>query len=295
MRHTITGLLSCLLSASAATAQLTSVPQFTGAYAEGFESPLVNGRVFHNHATVTASPGGYCMITNAWMQYVGYTVYSRNNSNSFLGSGTGYLVLTFDTPVQRFGAWFATVGYLAGGIARLYDDASNLIATQPLAAPRGTPWMWDGWDAGVLGPKIKRIELLANDPYNGGAMLCVEDAEMDIWLGTVTTRATGCGGLGIAVSGLPIVGDTLTFTMTGASAFAGYIVGARTSAPIGPCAGCTLGANGVNMIGSPYALDIPNRASLLDLPFAVQGFSIGTGPCLNLVKISDTIDVRVGA
>lgn len=295
MKSVLFPFLPGFLLAAAASAQLTSVPQFTGAWNEEFESQLVGGRVFDDHATISASPGGYCVITNAWMQYVGYTVYSRNNSNSFLGSAVGHAVLTFDTPVQRFGAWFATVGYLPGGFARLYDDANNLIATRPLVAPRGSPWVWDGWDAGVLGPKFKRIEFFANDPYNGGALLCIEEAEMDIWLGTIATRSTGCGGLGIAVAGLPVMGDTLTFTLAGVTGFSGFVVGAPISTPIGPCPGCTLGVNGATVSGTPYWLDLPNDPGFLDMQIAVQGFTFDIGPCLGMLRISDTIDIRVGA
>jgi len=294
MRSKPLTLLATLLISGAAAAQLTTTPPFTGIYSEGFENPLPGNRILQNHASITPSPGGSMMVTYGWLLYVGYAVYPRGQSNSFLGTVTGHAVLTFDNPVQRFGAFFATVGYLAGGSARLYDDAHNLIDTMPLAAPRGSPWVWDGWDAGRHGPKIKSIEFVANDPYNGGALLCLEDAEVDVWLGEITTRPTGCGGLGIQVNGLPVVGDTLHLALTGGSAFLAFLIGSQTSQPIGPCPGCTLGASGVLVAGASYALDIPNRTSLLDLQFAVQGLGLGAGPCLNAALFSDTLDVRVG-
>ncbi|MFO1076115.1 MAG: hypothetical protein U1E73_00150 [Planctomycetota bacterium] len=277
-----------------ATAQLVDTPAFSGLYYEEFDSSLPNNRTLQNTASIVPSPGGQFLLTYGWLVYVGYAVYPLGQSNSFLGTSVGHAVLTFDTPVQRVGAWFATVGYLPGGYANLYDDGNNLLATKPLAAPRGGPWMWDGWDAGPHGPKIKRVELFANDPYNNGALLCIENLQADIHLGTITSRATGCGGLGIAASGLPVIGDTVTFTMTGASGFSGYAVGFPASTPINGCPSCTLGVNGTTVIGSQYLLDIPHSTAWLDLTVAVQGFSLAGGPCLSVLKVSDSVDVRIG-
>jgi len=206
----------------------------------------------------------------------------------------GHAILTLDTPVQRFGAYYAAVGYVSGGYAMLYDEQNRLIAQKPLAAPRGGPWTWDGWDSGPLGPKIKRVELFANDPYNGGALLCVEDVQIDTWLASTTRRTTGCGTLGITQGGLAVPGDTLTFGMTGASGFSGFVLGAATSAPIGPCPGCTLGVNGITVTGTSYLLDIPNSPALLDATLSAQAFSLGSGPCLAIAQLSDTLDVRIG-
>jgi hypothetical protein len=294
MRKALFAVLSVFGLAAVSSAQLAPTPPFTGLYNEEFDAGLPGYRTLDNTASIAPSPGGQMMITYGWLVYVGYSVYPRGQSNSFLGTVVGHAVLTFDTPVQRFGAWFATVGYLPGGYARIYDDGNNLLATEPLAAPRGGPWVWDGWDAGPNGPKMKRIEFFANDPYNGGALLCIEDAECDISLGTVSTRPTGCGGLGIAVAGLPVVGDTMTFSLAGSGGFAGFVVGASDDAPIGPCSGCTLGVSGVSVVGTSFLLDIPNSPVFLDLAISAQGFRLGAGPCLGMLQLSDTLDVRIG-
>lgn len=295
MRHASFALLTSLMLAGAASAQIVNTPAFSGLYNEEFDGSLPGGRTLQNTATIAASPGGQMMLTYGWLVYVGYTVYPMGQSNSFLGTVVGHAILTFDTPVQRAGAYFAAVGYVSGGYANIYDEAGGLIATKPLAAPRGGPWVWDGWDAGVMGPKIKRIELFANDPYNGGALLCVENLQADISLGTIETRTTGCGGLGISASGLPVIGDTVTVNTTGATGFRGYVIGQPTSTPITGCPGCLIGVSGVSLIGtSQYLLDIPNNPAFLDLTVSVQGFSFGTGPCLNMLKVSDTIDIRIG-
>jgi hypothetical protein len=295
MHHASFALLTNLMLVGTAAAQIVDTPAFSGLYVEEFDGSLPGGRTLQNTASITPSPGGQMMLTYGWLVYVGYTVYPIGGSNSFLGTTVGHAILTFDTPVQRTGAYFAAVGYVSGGYANIYDDAGSLIATKPLAAPRGGPWVWDGWDAGVMGPKIKRIELFANDPYNNGALLCVENLQADISVGTIETRATGCGGLGISASGLPVIGDTVTITTTGASSFRGYVVGLPDNVPILGCSGCTVGVNGVAVIGSnQYLLDIPNHPAFLDLTLSAQGFSIGTGPCLNMLKVSDTVDIRIG-
>ena len=291
-------LLAALLLSPLAATQITSIAPFVGSYTEEFETQscghCVPGRVFHNRADLCGANGGGLMVTFGWMQYVGYAVYPRNASNSFLGTVTSYGVLTFDTPVQRFGGYFATVGYLAGGVARCYDVNNTLLATLPITAPRGNTWAWNGWDAGLRGPRFKRIELVCNDPYNGGALLCLDDAEMDETLGVFSRRATGCGGLSITPSGDPSRGQLATYTL-GTSAGAGFLFGAPVSWPLPMCVPCVLGVDSfLTLGGNPLRLDIPNNASLLDIVFAVQGFALGSGPCLGAVALSDTIDSRIG-
>lgn len=292
MRHVALSLLFAVGLAVPAAAQLTSIPHFDGAHIEEFDGSIPGGRILGNTATIAPSPGGQMMITYGWLVYVGYTVYPIAQSNSFLGTVVGHAVLTFDDPVQRVGAYFAAVGYVAGGYALIYDEFDNLIANEPLAAPRGGPWTWDGWDVGS-GPKIKRIELFANDPYNNGALLCVENVETDIWLGQTTTRPTGCSSVGIAVAGLPVIGDTLTFTTPGYTGFAAFGVGTPANVALPQCPGCILGVDSVAIVGRPYLLDIPHSNSLLDVQVSVQAFGIG-GTCLGFLELSDTIDVRVG-
>lgn len=292
MRLTPIAALAALLFASTATAQLTNVPWFAGAEMEEFDNSLPGGRILNNTATITPSPGGQMLQTQAWLLYVGYTVSTQ--SNAFLGSSVGHMIVTFDDPVQRFGAWFATVGYLPGGYALLYDDGGNLLANEPLAAPRGGPWTWTGWDVGLGGTKIQRIELFANDPYNNGALLCMDDAECDVWLGMTDTRATGCGGLNFAVGGLPVLGDTITFSTPGATNLTAIAIGAPISVPLPQCPGCTVGVDlAFGIVGSPWIVDIPNSTSLLDYTMATQALGLG-GNCLGFLVLSDTIDVRIG-
>lgn len=274
------------------TAQIVDVGPFAGANLEEFDNQLPGGRILQNTATIAPSPGGQMILPQSWLVYVGYTVTAMAQSNSFLGTSVGHAVVTFDDPVQRFGAYFATVGYVSGGYALIYDDNGNLIANKPLVAPRGMPWTWDGWDAGG-GPKFKRIELFANDPYNGGALLCIDNATCDIWLGTMGTRPTGCSGLSIVASGLPELGDTVQFQVTGGSGFRAIGLGLPIDVALPQCPGCRVGVDALVLGGSTYVLDIPNNPAVLDATISAQAFGIA-GSCLGFLQLGDTADVRIG-
>lgn len=174
--------LSVLILSASASAQITPIGAFVGAQQEEFETLLNNpvqcipGRVFNNHGDLCTPLGPYCIDTFGWLLYC--AIYPHNGSNGLFGSAQGPADFTFDTPAQRFGGYFGTNGYLAGGVADFYDAGDNLIAFHvPVTAPN-CAWAWNGWDAGS-GPKIKRVELFANDPYNQGGLLQMDDMEYD--------------------------------------------------------------------------------------------------------------------
>lgn len=108
------------------------------------------------------------------------------------------------------------------------------------------------------------------------------------------TRATGCGSLSLSPSGEPAPGGTVGFFLQSSPNLAGFVVGLQASIPVGPCAGCTLGAQGGTVLGTAWAWSIPLDPGMLGTAFAVQAFEIrGTGPCLGAIHLSDTIDVTV--
>jgi hypothetical protein len=109
------------------------------------------------------------------------------------------------------------------------------------------------------------------------------------------TRATACGSLAIQSQGLPTVGSTITFTMSGVTGLSGYVVGLPASAPIGPCPQCTLGVNGSVVINSSFVHYIGLSPAYIGWVFSVQAFAFDTsgGPCLGAIHVSDTIDVTV--
>lgn len=287
-----------LLLAASLTGQVTPIPYFAGTYTEEFDQLALQGpcspRVFGNRGDFCTPGFNGVMVTYGWLVYVGYALYPANASNGFAGVTQGHGWFTFDEPVQRFGALFGTVGYLAGGTAKLYDANHVLIATEALTAPRGS-WAWNGWDVGHGGTKIKFVELTANDPYNGGALICVENAQIDPSLGTITTTPMACGALPITATGLPVIGDTVTVSLGASSAFQGFVVGTpMTPQPIAACPSCQIGVQGFVQAGSQLILDVPNNPAFLDLSLAAQGFRFTGGPCLGFVAASDRVEVWVG-
>jgi hypothetical protein len=175
-------LLASFVLASTANSQVTTVAPFTGAEHEEFETLLnypwpqcLPGRAFSNHGDVCTPAGPYCVDTFGWLLYC--AIYPHNGSNGLFGSAQGPVEVTFDAPAQRFGGYFGTNGFRPDGVANLYDSAGQLLASLPVTAP-ACDWAWNGWDAGP-GAKIQRVELIGNDPYNGGGLLQMDDFEYD--------------------------------------------------------------------------------------------------------------------
>jgi hypothetical protein len=177
-RAAVAALLALVLAPSAA-AQITPVSPFTGTYKEEFETlssgnACLPGRAFSNHGDVCTPAGNYCLVTFGWLLYC--AIYAHNGSDGMFGSAFGPTDYTFDVPAQTFGGYFGTNGYLAGGHAEFYGVNGALLANLPIDAPK-CDWAWNGWDAGA-GPRIKHVLVYANDPYNGGGLLQMDDMQL---------------------------------------------------------------------------------------------------------------------
>lgn len=111
----------------------------------------------------------------------------------------------------------------------------------------------------------------------------------------VVTRATGCGGITLGWTGELALGETFTVSVSHATGIAGFLVGAPVSVPIGPCPGCTQGANGIALVGSLLNVAVPANTALVGSVFAFQGvrYDPALGPCLGALAFSDTLDVAV--
>jgi hypothetical protein len=111
-------------------------------------------------------------------------------------------------------------------------------------------------------------------------------------------RATGCGGLGIQASGRALLGRTTTITLTGTGQdLVGMLLGLPIPAlPI--CPGCSLG---VNLAGplvnlpnvSVLNLPIPSNHAYVGSTIAVQGYALGSGTCLGLLRLGNTLDITI--
>lgn len=107
-----------------------------------------------------------------------------------------------------------------------------------------------------------------------------------------TMRATGCGGLGIAMSDLPALGRSVSFDQTDSGPLTGFLFGFRTAQPIGACPGCTLGVQG-STFANPFSVAVPPTATLVGVQLACQAWSFVAGPCLGSIALSDTIDLTI--
>lgn len=104
-------------------------------------------------------------------------------------------------------------------------------------------------------------------------------------------RAGGCGGLPLNYSGRPTLGDTVNLSVGGTDPFRVILLGfPMPLVPLGNCTSCLLGvANGV-AVRSPFTWRVPYVPSLVGLTLTAQGYSIGTGPCLGALKLTDALD-----
>jgi hypothetical protein len=180
--------------------------------------------------------------------------------------------------------WFATFGVTNGQIYRHDLDSaarSTGVENAPSIVARrgagdghihGAVWTHD------LSATSSRIE---SQNYDG------------LGAGGTNFRVTGCGGLTLSVSGIPQLGDQITFSLNG-NGLKGFVAGAPVSAPLGICPGCTQGVNGNSILVGQLTVNIPWNAALVGGVFAFQGyeFTVG-GPCLGQLKLSDTCDVTV--
>lgn len=111
--------------------------------------------------------------------------------------------------------------------------------------------------------------------------------------GVLTTRATGCGSVGIGTFDQGGLGETTQFQVSGPQALYGFLVGFPVSQWTPACPACTLGADGSTFLGTVYNLTLPPNAAFAGVTLSVQGFAFGGGPCLGSVALSDTIDLQV--
>ncbi len=113
----------------------------------------------------------------------------------------------------------------------------------------------------------------------------------------VTRRVMGCNGLQIDVAGRPYLGEALTFSLANVGFdVPGFVFGASAVASNVVCAPCPLGvstAGAILVVGSSLPVAIPPTAGLVGVTAAVQGFALGSGPCVATLRFSDTLDFTI--
>lgn len=153
------------MGASAASADVTPIGEFTGQQREGFEGILPPGgysgplSIFGGEATMRDTLADVCVIALSWWGPGGEVL--PYNGNLMGGTVAGPTLFEFQTPVLQFGGFFATVGELPGGTVIFRDQAGAEIATLSLSVQPGM-WGWQGWSSDV---PISSIEVIgANVP-----------------------------------------------------------------------------------------------------------------------------------
>ncbi|HEX5053240.1 MAG TPA: hypothetical protein VFZ65_15805 [Planctomycetota bacterium] len=113
-----------------------------------------------------------------------------------------------------------------------------------------------------------------------------------------TQRAMACNGLQLGVAGRAMLADTMTFTLSNAGTdIPGFVFGSSLPATGAFCPSCLLGVNptgAILIVGTTLAVPVPPDASLVGTTGSVQGFALGSGPCLLSLHFSDTIDFAIG-
>ncbi len=141
----------------------------------------------------------------------------------------------------------------------------------------------------------------AGNGYRGWYVDNVEAVQVASSGGSFTTNPTGCGGPVLTPTGLPVIGGTVTYTLSGTTGIPVIWLGPPTSVPLCPPAPCALGAApGVLVPGTTLSGAIPCQPTLMGSVFSVQGGDIGAaggcGPAAIGIPFAVThaIDTTIG-
>jgi hypothetical protein len=225
MRLNLFVLPFAMLCSAAASAQVAPIGPFTGTDSEGFESQsaqafnhCVVGRVFNDQGELCSRSSIGAHIATQWIFTC--TLFPHSGGH-FFGSAEGLAEYTFDTPVLRFGGYFATNFSVPAGTAEFYDAGGNLLASLPIDLLSTCTWTWNGWDAGA-GPPIQSVHIIGAQV--SGGFIQMDDLVADF--GTpCTAPASYCdakvNSLGclpnISSSGIPSATATSGFVIRGSN------------------------------------------------------------------------------
>ena len=176
-------LLCVALSLSAGSAawaqQPTPVGPFAGPYRESFETQPVGlgtqysclpGRIFNNSATICEPTSNSLVIPATWSMFC--TAVPHQGSRYAVGAA-GWLEITFDVPVTRFGGYFATIGGIDGGEIAFFNAQGGTVG----AAAFGTnqcQWTWRGWSTAA---PFSRVRIWGMGNFGSGGYLHMDDLE----------------------------------------------------------------------------------------------------------------------
>jgi hypothetical protein len=119
--------------------------------------------------------------------------------------------------------------------------------------------------------------------------------------GSFTVVPTGCGSLPLFSSGVPVIGGTVTYTLSGVTGIPLLWLGSPIQLPLCPPAPCLLGATQALIVpGAVLTGTIPCEPLLIGVVFSVQGADVGgSGGCGPgtfgvPVRVSHTVRTTIG-
>jgi hypothetical protein len=95
----------------------------------------------------------------------------------------------------------------------------------------------------------------------------------------------GCGSAAMIIDGVAALGQRMSFHMPVSGPLTGFLFGFPGSWAIPGCPSCLVGVVGGVTVPNPYAVTVPNLASLAGMRLAIQSFSAAGGPCLGMVSL----------
>jgi hypothetical protein len=196
------------------------------------------------------------------------------------------------------GAWVQVTPFLANSqsIAAACGSANMGHATVSLPFSFPGPWQHrftfdtvDGQSNGYLGWYVDNVRVVQSAPNGGGSF---------------SSAPTGCGGASLAPSGSPVIGGTVTYSISGGlgTPLLWIWIGPGTAIPLCPPAGCTLGAPiGLLFAVPSLTLPVPCDTSIIGGSLQAQGADVGAPggcpagtPVPIQLTVTDTVTTVIG-
>ncbi|HEX5051322.1 MAG TPA: hypothetical protein VFZ65_06090, partial [Planctomycetota bacterium] len=106
-------------------------------------------------------------------------------------------------------------------------------------------------------------------------------------------RPSQCGTTTLTVTGLPVIGQTLTFDVQ-PGPLAAVHIGTPTFIPLNALGcNCWQGVDPIATFIAPWVWSIPSLPAAVGLALSAQGFHITGTQCLGFIDLSDTIDFTI--
>ena len=153
---------------TSANAQISAVEPFEGKLSEGFESFGLTFDVaidVFSGAAILSGTSGIPAVFVVGSSSLGGGPRVFPHTGSWLGGGGEPVDWIFDTPVFKFGGYFATNSEAADAVADFFDDQDELIASVVVTIDgENQTWVWNGWESIV---PVKRIRITGNGINSG--------------------------------------------------------------------------------------------------------------------------------